>query len=438
MSRPVDVAPVGRRQFLQTSAAIAALTAAGGVHSSRAADSKASPNEKLNIGIIGTANRAGGNIAGVQHENIVAICDIDENYLGKAAERFPQAQKHVDFRKLLEQSGIDAVVISTPDHIHAPATAAAIQLGKHVYVEKPLSHSVYEARVLADLANKHKVATQMGTQVHASNNYRRVVEVIRSGAIGPVREAHVWVGKEWGGGERPKETPPVPKTLHWDLWLGPAPERPYHSVYVPGNWRRWWDFGCGTLGDMGCHYLDLPFWALDLKYPTTVSAEGPPVHAETAPKWMIARYNFPARGEQPACKLTWYDGGKRPELFEQGKLPKWGDGVLFIGDKGMMLADYGRYVLLPENDFKEFKAPEKSIPDSIGHYHEWLKSCRDGSPTTCNFNYSGALTETVHLGNVAYRVGQEIAWDSQKLVATNCSAAEHYIKREYRKGWKLV
>ena len=218
----------------------------------------------------------------------------------------------------------------------------------------------------------------------------------------PSASAHVWVGKTWSGGDRPKETPPVPGRLHWDLWLGPAPERPYHPTYLPANWRRWWDFGSGTLGDMACHYMDLPFWALDLKHPLSAEAEGPPVHPETTPSWMIVRYEFPSRGDMPPVNLTWYDGGKRPELFSQGKLPRWGDGVLFVGDKGMLLADYDRYVLLPEADFKDFRPPAPSIAKSIGHHNEWIDACKTGRPTTCNFGYSGALTEAVLLGAVAY------------------------------------
>jgi predicted dehydrogenase len=423
-----------RREFLLQIAAGSAAVALGSPAIARA---KLAANEKLNIGIIGTSGRALGNIDGVQGENIVAVCDIDDLLLGRASERFPGAKAYTDFRKLLEQSGIDAVVISTADHTHAPAAAAALRLGKHVYCEKPLTHSVYEARTIAELAAKAKVATQMGTQIHASDNYRRVVELIRSGAIGPVREAHVWCGKTWSGGERPKDTPPVPKTLHWDLWLGPAPERPYHPTYQPANWRRWWDFGSGTLGDMACHYMDLPFWALDLRHPTSVESEGPPVHPETTPTWMVVRYEFPARGEQAPVVLTWSDGGKRPPILSEKKFPEWGDGVLFVGDKGMLLADYDRRVLLPDSQFRDFQPPPRTIPDSIGHHAEWILACKDGRPTTCNFDYSGALTEAVLLGNTAYRAGRKLTWDAAKLQAVGYPDAERYIRREYRKGWTL-
>ena len=396
-----------------------------------------SPNEKLKIGVIGTSGRAAGNIEGVQGEDIVAVCDIDDNLLEQAKGRFPRAKAFADFREMLEAGGLDAVVVSTADHVHAPATAMALRLGKHVYCEKPLTHSVFEARTVAELAARAKVATQMGTQIHAEDNYRRVVELIRSGAIGPVRECFVWCGKSWSGGDRPAGTPPVPKGLHWDLWVGPAPMRPYNPAYLPANWRRWWDFGLGTLGDMACHYMDLPFWALDLKHPTSVKSEGPPVHPEGTPTWMHVTYEFPGRGDaMPPVKLHWCDGSKRPDILAEKKID-WGDGVLFVGDKGMLLADYGRRVLMPEAEFKGFKPPEKSIPDSIGHHAEWIAACKDGRPTTCNFAYSGALTETVLLGNVAYRTGKTLAWDGATAKATNCPEADVFLRREYRKGWVL-
>jgi predicted dehydrogenase len=426
-----------RRDFLRGVAAGTAAGAVGGFDLGRALAAQRSPNEKLNIGIIGVANRAAANLEGVQGENIVALCDIDDRYLDAAAGRFLKAEKYNDFRKLLERKDLDAVVISTADHVHAPATVAALKLGKHVYVEKPMSHSVYEARIIAETAAKAKVATQMGTQIHATNNYRRVVEAIQAGSIGPVKACHVWVGKTWSEGSRPRETPPVPKYIHWDLWVGPAPIRPYHSTYLPANWRRWWDFGCGTLGDMACHFMDLPFWALKLRHPTSVEAQGPPVHPETTPRWMIVKYEFPARDAMPPVELTWYDGGKKPPLLKEAGLPDWESGVLFVGEKGMMMADYDQYRLYPEEKFKDFTPPAPSIANSIGHYAEWINACKNGGPTTCNFDYSGALTESVLLGNVAYRTGKRLDWDAKALHATNTSDADQYLRREYRAGWTL-
>jgi predicted dehydrogenase len=310
-----------------------------------------------------------------------------------------------------------------------------MQLGKHVYCEKPLTHTVQEARVAAETAKNMNVATQMGTQIHAENNYRRVVEIIQSGAIGKVAEVHVWVGKGWGGGERPSEMPEVPPHIHWDLWIGPAPKRPYHPTYLPANWRRWWDFGSGTLGDMACHYMDLPYWALGLRHPTTVAAEGPEVHPETAPLGLTVHYEFPARGEQPPVRMTWYDGNQTPRQVAGHRVP--GAGVMFVGEKGQMFADYGSYRLYPESDFADFEPPPQTIPNSIGHYNEWIKACKEGTPTTCNFDYSGALTEAVLLGNVAYRTGQKLEWDPAALKATNCPEADALIQKRYREGWTL-
>jgi predicted dehydrogenase len=422
-----------RRQFLKT----AVLGSAAFWAAQRIVAAEKSPNEKLNIGLVGVSGRAGENIKGVKSQNIVAICDIDDRNLDAVSREFPGARKYNDFRKLLDQSDVEAVVVSTPDHTHAVATVNALKSGRHVYCEKPLAHSVHEARVAAETAAKYQRATQLGTQIHAERNYRRVVELVRSGAIGPVREAHVWVGKTWSGGERPRETPPCPPHIHFDLWLGPAPERPYHPTYLPANWRRWWDFGGGTLADMGCHHMDLVHWALQLRQPRAIEAEGPPVHPETTPPWLIVHYEHASRGDLPPVKVTWYDGGKRPRHFKEEKLPEWGDGVLFVGEKGMLLSDYDSHKLLPESRYADFKPPAPYIPDSIGHHNEWIAACKTGSPTTCNFDYSGALSETALLGNVAYRTGKRIEWDSVNLKATHCPEAASYVQREYRKGWSL-
>ena len=423
-----------RRELLQRSAlaGIGTWLAAG-----EARAQEAPGKDKLNLGIIGVAGRGADNLAAVGDQNIVALCDIDDNNLAGAAKQFPQAKTYNDFRLLLEQKGLDAVVVSTPDHTHAPATAMALQAGLHAYCEKPLAHTVYEARRVAQLARKHKRVTQMGTQIHAGSNYRRVVELIQSGAIGKVQEVHVWADRVWASGDRPTDTPPVPPNLHWDLWLGPAPERPYNPAYLPATWRGWWDFGSGTLGDMACHHVDLPTWALNLRYPRRVSAEGPSVHPESTPAWLIVHYEYPERGDLPAVNLTWYNGGKRPPYFAQGILPAWGDGTLFVGEKGMLLADYDRRVLLPEKDFAGFVPPKPTIPDSIGHHKEWIEACKTGGPTTCNFDYSGALTEAVLLGNVAYRTGQTFQWDPRHLKAVHCAEAGPFIRHPYREGWTL-
>ena len=426
-----------RRAFLQTSATAVAGTCLGGC--ATGPHRKLSANDKLNIGVIGTANRAGADIKGVHAENIVAFCDIDDHFLDQTKDKFPQARRYNDFRKMLEQKDIDAVVVATADHCHAVATAAALHLGKHVYCEKPLAHTVHETRVISQLAARHpKLATQMGTQIHATDNYRRVVELIQSGSIGAVKECHVWCEKSLAASERPVTMPPIPDHIHWDLWLGPAPARPYHPDYLPKTWRHWWDFGEGILGDMACHFMDLPFWALRLRAPVSIEAEGPPVHPETTPESLIVRYRFP-RHEHPLpdLQLTWYDGGKRPELVREGKVPDWRNGVLFVGDKGMLLADYSRRKLLPEKDFADFQAPTPWIAGSIGHHEEWLRACKTGSPTSCGFAYSGPLTETVLLGNVAFRTGVRLDWNAASAKVTNTRQAANYLQKEYRRGWHL-
>jgi predicted dehydrogenase len=412
-------------------------------------------NEKLNIAAIGVGGRGAGNLDGVSSENIVALCDVYEPAVDRAASKHPHAARFRDFRRLFDRSNaFDAVVVSTTEHTHAFATLPALQLGKHVYCEKPLTYNVAEARVIRQAAARAKVATQMGTQVHAEENFRRVVEAIQSGLIGPVTEAHVWVGRAWGRQspddakthhdivsvrDRPTDKPPVPTGLDWDLWLGPAPARPFHTVYFPGpKWYRWWDFGNGTMSDLGSHYNDLPFWALKLDAPVTVEAFGPPPHPEIAPASMRARYEYRARGEMPPVTLTWYQGVEKPEAWHNGQIPKWDSGLLFVGGKGMLLADYGRNILLPEANFRDVKRPEPFIPKSRGHYAEWIHACKTGEPTTCNFEYSGRLTEANHLGNVAYRAGKKIEWDADKMYVKNAPEAERFIHRDYRKGWSLA
>jgi predicted dehydrogenase len=389
-------------------------------------------------------------------ETIVALCDVNEINLLRAADQAPHAQKFRDFRKLydnLKDSDFDAVVVSSTEHTHAFATLPALLRKKHVYCEKPLTHNLREARTIIEAAKKAGVATQMGTQIHATSNYRRVVELVQADAVGPIHEAHVWVSRAWGWQsdaearrhrdivrtmERPRNSMPVPRELDWDLWLGPAPRRPFHEVYFPGpKWYRWWDFGGGTMSDLGSHWIDLPFWALKLDAPVAVEANGPPVHPELAPASMSVTFQYGPRNGLPPVKLTWHQGTAKPALWQEGKIPTWSDGVLFIGSKGMLLADYGKHVLLPQKDFVHFQPPPHTIPDSIGHHAEWLHACKTGAPTTCHFGYSGALTEANHLGNVAYRAGKRIEWDAKNLRMPNAPEAEALLGRDYRPGWKL-
>ena len=443
---------MNRRQFIYYSTLAASGTALTGY--AKARPRPVSPNEKLNIAGIGVGGKGSGDLNFCSGENIVALCDVNERNLDAAGGRHPQARKYVDFRKLYDEAkDIDAVVVSCAEHTHAFATLPALQLRKHVYCEKPLTHSIWEARLITEAARAAKVATQMGTQIHAGSNFRRVVELVQGGAIGPVQEAHVWVGRAWGRQdpeaakrnrdivtvtERPAGSSPIPAGLHWDLWLGPAPDRPFHDVYFPGpKWYRWWDFGGGTMSDLGSHWNDLPFWALKLHHPRSIEASGPPPHPELAPASMTATYEYAARGDMPAVKLTWHQGEEKPAAWREGKIPKWDSGVLFVGSKGLLLSDYMKHVLLPEEQYKDFKPPEPSIPPSLGHHQEWIHACKTGAPTTCHFDYGGPLTEANHLGNVAYRVGRKLLWDAQALKATHTPEADKFIRREYRKGWKL-
>ena len=428
-----------RRRMLQDSFAMGMAVGLGAAKFGRAGES---PNGKLNIGIIGAQGRGAANAQGVATENIAALCDVNDENLAKAGAAYPQAKKYSDWRELLQQKDLDAVVISTTDHTHALAGVWAMNRGLSVYCEKPLAHSVHEARTMQDKykANKGRLATQMGTQIHATDNYRRVVELIQGGAIGPVREAHVWCSRQGlANGDRPAEAQTPPANLHWDLWLGPAPERPFHSSYLPGcmTWEQWWDFGNGCIGDMGSHLIDLPFWALRLGDPLTVQAEGSPLRKETYPEWLKVTWEHPARGDMPAMKLHWYDGIKRPESPPGHDLEQWGIGVLFVGDDGMLLADYGKRILLPEEKFKNYQPPAPTIPPSLGHYEEWIHAIKTGQPSLCNFEYSGKLVEHNLLGTVAFRTQSKLQWDAANLRATNCPEADKLIKREYRQGWVL-
>lgn len=402
-------------------------------------------SDEVRVAFVGVGGRGDANlnaVAGVDGVRVVALCDVDAQRLGAAAAAHPEAATHADYRRMLDRAAeFDAVVVSTPDHTHAFAAAAALHAGKAVYCEKPLCRTVKEVRTLQRLADSQGVATQMGTQIHAGDNYRRVVELIRAGAIGQVREAHVWCGKSWSDGRFAAPSSP-PDHLEWDLWLGPAPKRAFSEGIHPGNWRRFWSYGTGTLGDMACHYVDLVHWALDLGAPERIAAEGPDVHPDGTPRWLHVTWDHPARGDLAPVRLHWYDGGRRPDVLSQlthadGSALQWGDGQLFVGDKGMIISDYGRHVLLPEADFEGFEPPAPSIPTSIGHHAEWIKSVRTGSATTCNFDYSGALTEAVLLGNIAYRTGRTLQWDAGRAECTNVPEAAGYVSRPARSGWSL-
>lgn len=433
---------LSRRELLRSSALAAGLAAVGGVWTEGEARASRSPNERLNIACIGVGGMGASDLDSVSSENIVAMCDVDYRQATPSFMKHPKAATYEDFREMLEREAhhIDAVTVSTPDHVHAPAAVMAMKLGKHVYCQKPLAHSVSEARIMMHTARRQRVVTQMGTQGHPS--YTRLVELVRAGLVGPITEVHVMTDRPiWPQGmDRPGEAQQPGGLLNWDLWLGPAEYRPYNSAYLPFVWRGWWDFGTGALGDMACHLMDGAFWALDLKYPTAVEAEGEPRLPYSAPRWSVIRYEFPARGAMPPVTLTWYDGGKRipAELLEGEAIDGGFNGSLFVGRDGKILAPHGGdAVLLPRQRFADARLPEPTLPRSPGHYVEWIEACKTGAPTASNFDYACPLTESVLLGNVAFRAGQRLEWDARRMRATNCREADQYVQHHYRRGWSL-
>ncbi|MGE3313498.1 MAG: Gfo/Idh/MocA family protein [Planctomycetaceae bacterium] len=433
-----------RREFLTQSTA--AALAAGFWASPRPARASRMALDVVNFAAIGVGGKGRTDIREtIKHGgNLVALCDVDDDRAKESYDKYPKVERFADFRQMLEKrKDIDAVIVTTPDHQHAVASIMAMKLGKHVYCQKPLVHDIYEARMMDKVAKETNVVTQMGNQGHASEATRRIVELVQAGVIGKVSEVHCWTdrpGKYWPQPvPRPTEKLAIPKTLNWDLWLGTAPERPYHKVYVPHDWRGFWDFGCGAIGDMGCHVMDPAYWALNLGLPTSVEAVSSEVTSETPPQWEVMTYQFPARAELPPVTLKWYDAGKQPpqELGDGKPLAKTGS--LLIGDKGTIYApvDEGKMKLLPEEKFRDFKGPDPSIPRTDGPYKEWLGAIQGGSPTLSNFDYASKLTETVLLGNLAVRVGKKIEWDAAAMKATNVPEAAQYVQREYRKGWTL-
>ena len=434
-----------RRDFMKGAAAAAAFAVVPG----RVLGANA-PSGKLNIAAVGSGGMGGGNINGCKHENIIALCDADWAKADGTFKQFPNAKKFWDCRKMLDEMGdkIDAVIVATPDHFHTVAAMAAIKKRKHVYVQKPLTRTVYEARMLTEAARKYKVKTQMGNQGHSREGVRLICEWIWDGAIGEVREVHAWTNRPvWPQGiGRPTETPPVPKTLNWDIWVGPSPMRPYHPAYLPFKWRGWWDFGCGALGDMACHVLDPVVWALKLKYPIAVQADATEVNNETFPKASTVKYDFPARSGMPPVRVTWYDGGRkppRPAALEAGrKLDQASSNVLFIGSKGVLrCGEYGDSPrLIPESKMKAYKRPPKTLPRVNGsHEQNWIDACKGKLDQACSyFDYSGPFTEFVVMGNLALRrLGKRLEWDGKNMRFTNDDEANKYVNLPYRSGWSL-
>ncbi|HUU16623.1 MAG TPA: Gfo/Idh/MocA family oxidoreductase [Sedimentisphaerales bacterium] len=443
---------IDRRRFLAATATAAAVTIVprqvlGG-------PGHTPPSEKLNIAGIGVGGMGNSNLRQLESENIVALCDVDHEYAAKTFKRYPKAKIYTDFRKMLDkQKDIDAVVIATPDHTHGVISMEAMRRGKHVYCQKPLTHDIYESRMLAKAAKETGVTTQMGIQGHSGEGIRLICEWIWDGAIGEIREVDAWCSlsyypfghagwsSKWS--RRPKETPPVPSTLDWDLWLGPAPERPYHPAYHPAVWRCWWDFGCGMMGDRGAHTLDPLFSALKLGHPTSVDATSLDLNPDTHPLASIVTYQFPARRNLPPVKLTWYEGVRPPrptELEDGRRMGHTEGGVLFKGSKGKLVAGvYGEGPrLIPESRMKAYKEPKKTIPRvKDSHEQDWVRACKAGRAAGADFEYSGLLTEVCLLGNVAKRVDARIEWDGDNMKVTNHLQANKYIRTPYREGWTL-
>lgn len=428
-----------RRSFLKQ------VTAAGigtAFLSSEVVGRSRSALETVNIACVGVGGKGSSDMGETAvNNNIVAICDVDEGRLGNAAKRFGKAQKYTDWRKLLEQKDIDAVTVSTPDHMHAPVSLAAMDLKKHVYTQKPLTNTVAEARKLTEAAAKHGVVTQMGTQHHSTARIKNSIELVQSGVIGKVKEVHTWTdrpGHFWKQGlTRPNKSDAVPASLHWDLWLGVAPKRPFVAgLYHPFHWRGWWDFGTGALGDMGCHIFDPVFSALELGAPQTVSAKGPKPDKESGPLWCEVTYTFPAtKYAANDCKVVWYEAGRQPKreiMLAPKDWPGSKNGVLFVGEKGNVFVGFPEKAeLFPKVDFANHKMPENN---DNNHYQQWTEAIKGNGKTSCPFSYAGPMTEAVLLGNVAYRSESAIRWNAKKMTTGN-EQADALIQREYRQGW---
>jgi predicted dehydrogenase len=479
-----------RRQFIYSSALAVTATAWTGCTVPR--PRRVSANDKLNIGVIGAGGKGASDTDCCARENIVALCDVDEKIVASRRRKYPNARFYRDFRKMLdEEKTLDAVIVSTPDHFHAIAAATAMRMGKHVYCQKPLTHSIYEARLLRKLARQYKISTQMGNQGSAEDGLRRAVEIVQAGLIGPVRQVYVWTNRPiWPQGmDRPPGSDPVPATLDWDAWIGPAPMRPYRaewpdqpasggrrsrgSVYHPFVWRGWQDFGTGALGDMACHTANMPFRALKLGYPTEIEAASSTMNKETYPLKSTIRFEFPARDGLPPVTFWWYDGGNakpdRPYDHDGSNKPPRevladvrdmmdkipGSGCLLIGENGKLFSpdDSGAQFFIKLKGEKELtdgknheavKAIPQVIPrntfsgDSDQRQHlEWIAACKGGPPAYSDFEVAAYLTEIILLGCVALRVGRTIEWDGPNMRARNAPEAAQFIRRKYRKGWEL-
>ncbi len=402
------------------------------------------PAAPARLMIVGVGGRGGDNLNAVARQTIAVLCDIDKQRLAEAGKRFPGARLLTEFRTVLRDEAacreLDGVVVSTPDHTHYAPAMLALQQGLDVYCEKPLTHTVVQARNLLRAAEANGCITQMGIQIHANDNYHRVVEAVRAGAVGTVREVVVFVnGTDWSATQLPAKVAAVPDHVDWDLWLGPAAARDYSDGYHPASWRRYWDFGGGTTADMACHFMDLAFWALELGAPVTLRADGPEPHPQCAPRGMRCEYGFAAHGPRSALTLHWHAGSDRPEqaLTSRG-LQEWKNGVLFVGDEGWLISDYNKHVIGPDARRAQWQAPAPTLAKSIGHHEEWLRACATREQPSTPFAYAAPLTETVLLANVALRAarGKQLAWDALAL-RTDDAAANALLSQPARSGFDV-
>ena len=428
--------PNNRRSFLKAGLGTGLLSL--GYHSASAAPPSRSPNEKLNIGAIGVWTRARDNITACANENIAALADVDASFLSRMHDLYPQAKTYVDFRKLLEQRDLDAVVISTPDHTHFHAALQAMQNGLHVYCEKPLAHSVREVETLVRTAAQTQVVTQHGNQHHASLGYRQAVALLRAESIGKIKAVHSWTARPiWPQGiERPANAPKPPH-LDWDLWLGPAPARPYAEGYHTIHWRGFWDFGTAALGDMGPHLLDPIFTALELQTPQAIHIQSAPVTAESAPRWSIVQFEFThAKHAQLPLTVTWYDGGKRPPADAIGVRRPPPHGTMLIGERGRLFIPQlgGKPIVLLDDK----STPEVEVAPALDHHRDWIAACKAKTTPRCPFNQAEPIVTTCLLGNVALRVGQTLRWNAQQKAFVDNESANALLGRTYRRGWEVT
>lgn len=452
-----------RRSFLKKSLLVTGIATGSTFFPVPGLSLSRAPSEKLNIAHIGVGGMVGQmHLNGTAKENRVALCDIDSNILDPVCAQIPSAKRYKDWRDMLDTLGnkIDGVVITAPDHVHYSSACSAMSRGIHCYCEKPLAHDVFQIRQMQKYAQAKQLVTQMGTQVHAADNTHRAVEAVKSGVLGEIQSVEVWCATVWGGHPATKQPVPVPESIAWDLWLGPAPVRDYQPCYLAacpeayemlrkdiklppgfpasGNWRCWWDFGSGGIGDMGCHLLDIPFWALDLKYPVSIESSAPrSADSDYTPRDLTCRFEFPLPGRSQPLPVNWYDGTARPSILKKYDLDK-SYGVLFVGTEGAYYWNYSERFFLPRKRFADLVPPKKSIPDSPGHHAEWFAAIRSGKTTSCNFDYSGKVAEAVLLAQVSYRCGKKLQYDAVAGNCPNVPEAAQYLKQSCRKGWEPI